>query len=124
MDIRKSHVLLLGTAVFSTLFVSNLSAQLVTASLEGIVTDPSGGVVPSAKVQIINTSTNVKITETTNPEGRFVAPSLQPGGPYTVDVEAPGFKREERTGITLRSQPIGAYRNPIASGRDERNGAK
>ncbi len=95
---RKSQVLLLSAA---TLLVGTLSAQVVSASLEGIVKDPSGGVVPSAKVQVTNTSTNVKNDIVTNADGRFVLPSLQPGGPYTVSVEAAGFKREERSGITL-----------------------
>jgi hypothetical protein len=98
---RKSQVTLLSIALSSTLMVGSLSAQLVTASLEGIVTDPSGGVVPAANVEVINTSTNVRTAAKTNSEGRFVLPSLQPGGPYSVDVEAAGFKREERSGITL-----------------------
>ncbi len=83
------------------LTVGSVHGQLVTASLEGIVQDPTGAVVPSAKVQVINTSTDVKINSATNAEGRFFLPSLQPGGPYTVVVEASGFKKEQRTGITL-----------------------
>lgn len=92
-----------GLRVLSAIVLSSamLLSQIVTASLEGIVHDPSGAVVPDAKVRITNTSTNVATRLTTDASGRFVAPSLPPGGPYTVEVEAPGFKREERTGITL-----------------------
>jgi hypothetical protein len=92
---------LCATALSSMLIAGSLSAQVVTASLEGIVQDPTGAVVPSAKVQVVNTSTNVQTLASTNSEGRFFLPSLQPGGPYTAIVEAPGFKRQERAGITL-----------------------
>jgi hypothetical protein len=92
--------LLLGVTL-SILMAGSLHAQLVSASLEGIVMDPSGAAVPAARIEIINTSTNAKTTTVSNGEGRFILPSLQPGGPYTVMVEASGFKKEERSGITL-----------------------
>jgi hypothetical protein len=76
-------------------------AQLITAALEGLVQDPSGAVVPNAKVEVVNTETNVATHLTTDAAGRFVAPSLAPGGPYTVTVETAGFKTEQRAGITL-----------------------
>ena len=88
-------------ALSFTVMAGMLAAQIVTASLSGVVRDPSGGVVPNAKIEITNTSTGVKTAELTNAAGFFVAPSLQPGGPYTVSVSAPGFKTEERSGITL-----------------------
>ncbi len=101
MKILKRQAILLGAALCFTLMAGSLVAQLVTASLQGVVRDPTGAVVPNAKVEITNTSTNVKTTATTNSEGFFIAPSLQPGGPYIVVVEASGFKKEERSGITL-----------------------
>jgi hypothetical protein len=97
----KSHVLLWGATLVTLVTLASLPAQVVTASLEGIVHDSTGAVVPSAKVQVVNTSTNVQTTAGTNSEGRFFFASLQPGGPYTVFIEASGFKREERAGITL-----------------------
>jgi hypothetical protein len=99
MTVQRSLVVLVFLS--SLLMVRNLSSQVVTASLEGIVQDQSGAVIPAAKVQVINTSTNVQTSATTNTDGRFFLPSLQPGGPYSVVVEASGFKREERSGITL-----------------------
>jgi hypothetical protein len=75
--------------------------QIVTASLEGTVLDPAGAAVPSAKVRVVNTSTNFEVRVTTGTDGRFSFPSLPPGGPYTVAVEAAGFSTEEQAGITL-----------------------
>lgn len=76
------------------------SSQTITASLEGTVHDPSGAVVAGAQVQISQIATNVTTRLTTDGTGRFLAPSLPPG-PYSVTVEASGFKKAERSGITL-----------------------
>ena len=58
----------------------------------GTVTDPSGAVVPNAKITITNTGTGVaKVTETTG-AGDYAVPDLVPG-PYRVDVEATGFSK-------------------------------
>ena len=75
--------------------------QTISASLEGTVQDPSGALIPGAKVQVVNTATNLTTKLETGADGRFVAPSLPPGGPYVVIVEASGFKKVERSGIVL-----------------------
>ena len=77
-----------------------LWSQSITASLEGIVRDPSGALVAGAKVTVINTGTNAKTEITSNSEGFFVAPLLQPGT-YAFTVEAPGFKTYRREGLRL-----------------------
>lgn len=87
-----------GLVLFATLG----PAQTITASLEGLVSDGSQAVVPGAKVQIINRSTNATTTVDTGSDGRFVAPSLPPGGPYSLVIEAAGFKKYERSGIMLQ----------------------
>lgn len=75
-------------------------AQSFRATVTGAVTDPSGAVVPGAHVIATDTSTGVKTPGVTNAKGRYVIPYLNPG-PYTVTVEAKGFQRFERSGITL-----------------------
>jgi len=76
-------------------------AQVITASLQGIVQDASGAVIPGATIRVVNTATNVAIAATTGADGAFVAPSLTPGS-YRVEVEAAGFKKLERAGVDLR----------------------
>ena len=71
-----------------------------TAQLTGVVTDSSGGVVPSAKVIIIDEATNVPASTTTNDKGSYVFTGLRPAK-YTLRVEAVGFNPAERRGITL-----------------------
>ena len=76
-----------------------LSAQQ-TGSIVGTVADPSGAVVPHAKVTLTNTGTaDVRYT-TSNPEG-FFAFSGAVAGDYTVKIESKGFRSAEQSGIHL-----------------------
>ncbi len=94
--------LLAGTAIFiAGLGAIALRAQVISASVEGIVLDPTGAAVPNANVRAVNTSTNLEVRTTTAADGRYTFPSLPPGGPYSITVEAAGFNAEQRTGITL-----------------------
>ena len=87
-------------AVVCLVTAMTASSQTITATLEGVVEDSTGAVIPGAAVNVINTATNAEFVTETNASGRFIAPSLQPG-PYTVSVEASGFKRMERSGLVL-----------------------
>jgi carboxypeptidase family protein len=62
-----------------------------TGTISGTVTDQSGAIVAGASVKITNKATGVARDLTTNAEGLFSAPSLEPGQ-YSVRVEATGFR--------------------------------
>src|ERR1700738_2543621 len=79
---------------------TRLDAQAVGATLSGTVTDQSGGVVPKADVAILNTATADTRTVTTNADGIYSAPNLQPG-PYSVTVTAAGFSKIVQNNLTL-----------------------
>jgi len=80
---------------------SVLPAQIVpTATLTGLVSDPTGAVVPSAAVQIVNAGTQVTQETTSDAQGRFLFSFLQPGS-YKLNVSAPGFNKYQQIGITL-----------------------
>src|SRR5437867_11290351 len=72
------------------------------STLEGTVTDPSGGVVPGAAVTITNEATGVAQTGHTTTAGYYRFPAL-PGGIYTVRVAVQGFKTWNREHIRLES---------------------
>lgn len=69
------------------------------AAITGTVTDPSGAVIPSAKVTVTQQGTSAKRLTQTNSSGQFTVPSLRPAS-YSVSVEAAGFKTYA-TQITL-----------------------
>ena len=89
------------TLLLAVLLAAPLMAQQGKGSISGTVTDASGASVPLASVRIVNADTNATVQLTTNDEGYFTAPAL-PVGAYTVAVEKQGFKRVNRTGITLQ----------------------
>lgn len=67
-------------------------SQTITATMTGTITDPTGAVVPNAKVVATNTATNLKYEAQSNEAGLYNLVFL-PVGPYTVAVELSGFKR-------------------------------
>jgi hypothetical protein len=81
-----------------------LHAQEFRGSLSGLVTDPSGAVVPKAKVQAVNNATRQLYTATTTNSGDYLIPYVLPGT-YTVSVTAEGFKTKPRCRITFTCRP-------------------
>jgi hypothetical protein len=93
--LRIPLLLLIGMALLSATAYSQGKASIV-----GTVTDPSGGVIPGAKITITNTETGLVRSTVTNSSGSYAARELAIGH-YTVRAEAQGFKAYEQTGITL-----------------------
>jgi len=87
-------------ALFLLLSSALVRAQVVGATLTGVVRDSSGATISDATVTVRQAETGATRTLTTDGEGRFFAPSL-PVGPYTVTVAHESFARQERSGITL-----------------------
>src|SRR6516225_9980059 len=92
-------VLIVALAVAA---VTTAYAQRDLATLTGIVTDSTGGVVANAKVTITEASTGQVYEITTNAQGEFVRPALKPST-YTVTVSASGFKKAEQKDVLLTS---------------------
>ncbi len=89
-----------ATALVVALFLTaSLVAQVNTASLSGIVTDPSGAAVQNVTVTVTNTSTGYVRTVTTDNAGYYTFQNL-PIGEYTARVESPGFSTYQEN-VTL-----------------------
>ena len=73
-----------------------------TATLVGTVTDNSGAAVPKATVTVTNVQTRVAAHAETSAEGSYYISFLNIGD-YEVTIEAAGFKKLIRTGITLQA---------------------
>jgi hypothetical protein len=80
-------------------------AQTTGGTLTGIVTDPSGGVVPNVSVRALHTTTGTLITGTTSATGNYLIPNL-PVGQYEVTIEQPGFKAYKRQNLTLAATQV------------------
>src|SRR5579862_4491393 len=76
-----------------------LAAQTGLGVIRGTVQDASKAVIPNAKVTLTNTATGVAHDAQTNTAGIYYFGSV-PNGPYSVVVEAQGFKKWEGT-LTL-----------------------
>jgi outer membrane receptor protein involved in Fe transport len=73
-----------------TLGCRPLPAQVVGATLSGVISDSSGAGIPNAKVVIKSLTTGVTRDVSTDSDGYYTAPNLLPG-PYEITVAAPGF---------------------------------
>ncbi len=78
------------------LMISAVYGQQETGTITGTVTDPTGAIVPNAKVSVKNVATNAVRNATTNSNGQYTITNLQPAD-YTLIVEAPGFTNFQRT---------------------------
>src|SRR5436305_11031402 len=87
-------------AAMLLLSAGSVYSQAVNATLLGTVTDVSGGVVPNAKVVATEVNTGVSRSTQTNESGNFTFSDMAPGQ-YTVSVESPGFKKDNRKDIAL-----------------------
>lgn len=99
----KTRRIKVSWALMALLFLVALTsarAQRITASLEGVVKDPNGTVIPNASVIVTNTGTNVATRAQTTDDGTFVVNNLPPG-PYSVTVAAAGFRQLVRSGLVL-----------------------
>ena len=88
------------SAILLLMASSLADAQRITASLAGTIRDSSSAVVPSAALSITNAGTGLTTKLQSDGEGRFAVSNL-PAGPYTVSVDAPGFKHLVRSGVVL-----------------------
>jgi hypothetical protein len=69
-------------------------------TISGVVTDPSGAVVPGVGVTIVNAGTLARYSTITNSSGFYSVPNL-PSGHYNVIAEKKGFERFVSTNVHL-----------------------
>ncbi len=78
-------------------------AQTFSASIAGIVSDPTGAVVSGANVQLTNEATHdMRVYSTTN-DGTYKFDNLLPGS-YQINIDAKGFKTYVRSSMLLRAE--------------------
>lgn len=80
--------------------ISIAHAQIVSGSIVGTTTDPSGAVVPGAKVSIVNVNTELTRSVSTGSTGNYVFADLPPGT-YNITANASGFRKQVITRVVL-----------------------
>src|SRR5262249_1005664 len=97
-SLRKKTPLLLSLP----LFLSVSAVAQPSAGLSGTVHDSQGGAVVGAKVMLKDAGGKVQLDTTTNSEGFYTFPIIQPAT-YTVTIEATGFKKSVKSGIVVNA---------------------
>src|ERR1700730_2066908 len=86
----------LVVVVLSLGLVVSMYSQVTGATLSGIISDASGGVIPGAQISIRNTSTGISKEVSADSAGYYTVPNLAPGT-YDVKVMAKGFNTAAST---------------------------
>ena len=95
-------------------------AQTFSASIAGVVTDPSGSVVQGAKVHLRNMGTNDVRDANTTTAGTYKFDNLLPGT-YEISAEASGFKRYIQSNMILRATTAATVNVSLAIGGSEQS---
>jgi len=89
-----------GSLILAWALAAGLASAQFNSAVQGIVTDPSGGVIAGARVRVTNAATGVSREAATSAEGLYRVLNLAPGV-YRVAVGKEGFRAGERENIVL-----------------------
>jgi len=101
--VRRPSFHLAVLAVLLLLAVLPAHGQTETGTIYGSVTDPTGAVVPSATIHLIDVERGIKIEVATGSSGFYSLADVRPGR-YQMEVGKSGFKVVRLTGITVNVQ--------------------
>ena len=85
-------------------FAATGFSQTTATSLRGLITDPSGAVVPNAKIILTDNATGRKLEATSSGSGEYVLAHIPPAT-YSIVVSATGFASQTKTAELLVNQP-------------------
>ena len=87
---------------FAILSAGRATAQQVTGTITGSVSDPSGATIVGAEVRLTETNTGLVRESQTNEQGNFRF-LLLPVGVYALETNSPGFKGFRRDRIVVEA---------------------
>ncbi len=101
---RRGHLAKAASALLflflGLIYFSGSAAFAQSASISGIITDPSGAVISNAQVTLTSKAEGTSLQAKSNSSGFYSLPFVPPGG-YTMTVESAGFKQLNRTDIAV-----------------------
>ncbi len=115
-----SHSRAVSLAVVCVVFCGVLfllpSAQAqYGASLQGVVTDPTGAVIPGAKITLTNKETNQTLTTESGAVGNYAFNALPPSR-YKLEAELSGFKKKVVDDVPVRPEQANALNLQLEAG--------
>ncbi len=87
-------------AVLLAFFAGPAAQAQFRASLRGVVSDPTGAVIPGATVTLTNTETAERQVSTTDDSGLYSFNALPPGK-FSLTVERDGFQKKVVDGVQI-----------------------
>jgi hypothetical protein len=102
---RRFGPILAGVALAAAFLLAAgvpLHAQTTSASVSGTVKDAQGGVLPGVSVVLVNQAQGTEQTVTSDENGAFLFPYVQPGT-YTMKLTLAGFQTFEKTGVIVNA---------------------
>ena len=101
---RTTVSFILRAALLAAVFSSAAPAQF-NSSIEGIITDPSGALVPDVTIRVTNQATGVVSVTKSTGTGHYSVPSL-PAGTYTIEASKDGFNTGVQKDVVLESSRV------------------
>jgi hypothetical protein len=98
--LRMGSACLCGLVIF--LCMANVSSlgQTITGAISGTITDPTGGVIPNAKITVTSVQTGISQMVQSNESGNYIFSSLGVGD-YTLTAQSQGFGATTESGLHL-----------------------
>ena len=105
---RQSRKFILWFAAIGLFFTMIRPSQAqYNASIQGVVEDPQGAVVPGATVTLVNLETNWSKTDRTDGKGIYTFNALPPSH-FSITVVASGFKKQVLTDVEVHPEQANA----------------
>jgi hypothetical protein len=95
-------------SVLLLLLAGTASAQVSTASVNGVIRDPKGSVIPGANIVLASVDTSVQHTSVSNGSGEYVFLNITPGS-YTLSASAQGFNPQKVAEFVLAVSQIATF---------------
>jgi hypothetical protein len=105
MRLARTHLLRTFTLLVLLLTASVMLGQVLSGTITGTVTDPSGAVVPNAKIKATDPATGQDFSGVSNSAGEFTITGV-PNGSYNVVISAQGFSNFVVTGVQVNVSQV------------------
>ncbi|HLJ14911.1 MAG TPA: carboxypeptidase-like regulatory domain-containing protein [Bryobacteraceae bacterium] len=100
---KPSRAILFATAVLSFFGGWRARAQVDTGEILGTIRDPTGGVVPGAKVMLTNEGTSVSVSTVSHQDGTYIFTPVRIGV-YTISAGFQGFQTARHLHVSVNIQ--------------------